>query len=283
MKVTLASALGTCFGVDDAIEAALDPRFQDGGLTIIGQLVHNPQTMDRLRRHGVTMIDSLSEPIHTKNVMITAHGAPESLKQSAREKGYHVYDASCPLVMRVHVAIRKLVDDGFFPVVFGQEFHVEVRGIVGDLAEYAVLGTLDDLDKLEGKSKVGIVCQTTHQLEYAQTLLAGMRERFPDMEVKFVDTICKPTKDRQNAAKELADMADIMLVIGGYNSSNTKKLKKVYDDKGIPAYHIERAAEIKPEWFQGREHVGITAGTSTPADVIQEVYEFVKQLPEQAV
>ncbi len=281
MKVTLADALGTCFGVEDAIEEAMDPQFR-GNLTIIGQLVHNPQTVEELRSKGIEIVNSISDEIKTPNVMITAHGAADSVKKTAIERGYKVYDATCPLVMKVHKSVARLIAEGYYPVVIGQESHVEVRGIVGDLKEYSVVYDETDFHKLTNIPRLGIVSQTTNQIKTVQALIEKMKDlKNPDgspKDVKFVDTVCKPTKDRQIAVEKLADEVDLMIVVGGHNSSNTKKLKKACDDKGVKAYHIERASEVKEEWFQGASHVGITAGTSTPSRVIDEVYGLVSEI-----
>lgn len=281
MKISVARALGTCFGVQDAIDAAMDESFRDN-LTIIGQLVHNPQIVAQLLENGVRIVDSIDDPVHTENVMITAHGAPASLKTVLEERGHTVFDASCPLVLKVHVKVAKLVRDGFFPVVIGQRNHVEVRGIVGDLDDYDVIRDVEEIDRLEPRQKIGIVCQTTQQVETARGIVAAIEARYPAKEVKFVDTICRPTKDRQEAVRELTEQVDLMIVVGGYNSSNTKKLKKVCDDRGLPAYHVERPSEIDPQWFQGRSHVGITAGTSTPHSVIEDVRQRIESIASSA-
>lgn len=279
MRVTVAKALGTCFGVQDAIDLAMDAAYQ-GNLTVVGQLVHNPQTVQRLRDNGVQIVDKLdSAQIGTRNVMITAHGAPESLRQRAEGHGYRVIDASCPLVLRVHKAVAEIVRDGYHPVVIGQAEHVEVKGIVGDLKEYTVIRDASEIPKLAGKKRLGIVSQTTQQIDFVLELVEKISDAYPDAEVAFRDTVCKPTKDRQVAVRELAREVDLMIVIGGYNSSNTKKLKLVCDGLGVKAYHIERASELTPEMFVGHEHVGITAGTSTPHEVIEEVYHAIINMP----
>lgn len=280
MKISLARALGTCFGVQDAIDAALDPSFRDN-LTIVGQLVHNPQVVEELRENGVRLVDTVDAEISTPNVMITAHGAASSVKESLEARGFTVYDASCPLVLKVHNRVSALVEQGYFPVVIGQRHHVEVRGIVGDLEEFEVLGHPDEVGRLEGRSRIGIVCQTTQQVEHARGIVDAIHRRFPDIEVQFIDTICRPTKDRQEAVRELADRVDLMIVVGGYNSSNTKKLKKVCDDRGLEAHHIERPDQLEPEWFRGRSHVGITAGTSTPHAVIDSIYRRIQELADE--
>ena len=278
MKVTVAKALGTCFGVQDAIDLAMDEAYRNK-LTIIGQLVHNPQVVEDLRIRGVNIVDKLDETISTANVMITAHGAPESLHETARKMGYNVIDASCPLVLRVHKAIAGFVREGFHPVVIGQASHVEVKGIIGDLQDYTIIANEDEISNLAPHKKIGIVSQTTQQIQHVRNLIAKIRETYPEMEVRFQDTVCQPTKDRQVAARELTSEVDLMIVIGGYNSSNTKKLKMVCDESGVEAFHIERASQLEPEMFDGREHVGITAGTSTPREVIEEVYLAILSMP----
>ncbi|MFP6737419.1 MAG: 4-hydroxy-3-methylbut-2-enyl diphosphate reductase [Planctomycetota bacterium] len=278
MKVTVAKALGTCFGVQDAIDLAMDDAYRDK-LTIIGQLVHNPQVVEDLRIRGVNIVDKLDETISTANVMITAHGAPESLHEDARKMGYNVIDASCPLVLRVHKAIAGFVRDGYHPVVVGQASHVEVKGIIGDLKDYTIIANEDEISNLAPHKKIGIVSQTTQQIQHVRNLIDRIRASYPDMEVRFEDTVCQPTKDRQVAARELTREVDLMIVLGGYNSSNTKKLKMVCDESGVEAFHIERASQLKPEMFEGREHVGITAGTSTPREVIEEVYLAILSMP----
>ncbi len=279
MRVTVAKALGTCFGVQDAIDLALDESYR-GELTVIGQLVHNPQTVERLRQNGVQIVDKLdSQDIRTRNVMITAHGAPESIRHRAEGMGFRVIDASCPLVLRVHKAVAELVREGYHPVVIGQAEHVEVKGIVGDLKEFTVIRDEGEIQKLKGRAKIGIVCQTTQQIDFVRRLVQLIRSTYPDAKVEFRDTVCKPTKDRQVAVRELAREVDLMVVIGGYNSSNTKKLKLVCDELGVKAFHVERASQLTPEMFHGHEHVGITAGTSTPHEVIEEVYYAILNMP----
>ncbi len=273
--------MGTCFGVRDALNAALEHNEQQD-LTIAGQLVHNPQTVQKLRLQGIQMLDNIDalDQIETKKVMITAHGASERIKQSLRDRGLEVEDATCPLVEKVHRTIKNMVQKGLFPVVIGQRNHVEVKGIVGDLDAYYIVHTEADLDGLDrlGKTRLGIVSQTTNQCEVVEKLVEKIKQ-LPSIEsVEFVNTVCKPTRDRQKAAHELANEVDLMIVVGGYNSSNTKKLLKVCEEKNVEGRHIENATELNPSWFQGRQKVGITAGTSTPEDVIQEVHARIQDI-----
>ena len=255
MKVSLASALGTCFGVKDAINLALEPQFK-GDLTIVGQLVHNRQVNESLKKNGVSVVDGADalDEIKTKKVMITAHGAAEKMKKKLTDAGLVVFDASCPLVMRVHNTIKSMVDKNYFPVVIGQEDHVEVKGIVGDLDDYVVVGSEDDIEKLRatGKRKFGIVSQTTQQVEKVEQIVGKIRKMDCVDDVAFVNTICQPTRDRQIAVGDLADQVDLMIVIGGFNSSNTNK-----------------------------KHVGITAGTSTPEYIINDVHSAILEIARE--
>jgi 4-hydroxy-3-methylbut-2-enyl diphosphate reductase len=223
------------------------------------------------------------DQIKTKKVMITAHGAAETTKKKLSGAGYTVYDASCPLVMRVHKTIKSMVAKGYFPVVIGQQDHVEVKGIVGDLEDYLVINDMSGLKKIEkaGKRRLGIVSQTTLQVEKAEHLVSEIRNLDCVDEVNFVNTICQPTRDRQIAVRDLAGQVDIMVVVGGYNSSNTKKLVQVCEEKNIKAHHIESFLQLERDWFHNKNHVGITAGTSTPEYVINEVHEAIQKIAEE--
>lgn len=284
MKVSLARALGTCFGVQDAINMAMASEFHND-LTIIGQLVHNPQINESLKNNGVSVVKGIEDidKIKTKKVMITAHGAAEKTQQKLHDAGFTVYDASCPLVMRVHKTIKGMVEKNFFPVVIGQKDHVEVRGIVGDLDDYLVINGEADLEKIRkrGKRKLGIVSQTTQQVEKVESLVKKIMAMDCVDAVSFVNTICQPTRDRQIAVWELADQVDLMIVIGGFNSSNTKKLMQVCKEKKIEAHHIESSSQLDKSWFKDKEHVGITAGTSTPENVINELHEEILKIAQE--
>jgi 4-hydroxy-3-methylbut-2-enyl diphosphate reductase len=251
----------------------------------VGQLVHNPQVSESLKQNGVSLVPGIEdiEKIKTKKVMITAHGAAEKTKKQLDDAGFIVYDASCPLVMRVHQTIKSLVTKGYFPVVIGQKDHVEVKGIVGDLDDHLVINSEDDFIKIKdsGNRKLGIVTQTTQQTDKVEDLVEKIRALDYVDDVAFVNTICQPTRDRQIAVHELADQVDIMIVIGGFNSSNTKKLVHVCTEKGVEAHHIESFHQLNQEWFIGKQHVGITAGTSTPEDIINQVHSEILKIAKR--
>lgn len=277
----MAKAMGSCFGVDDAVEMALEHE-KASDLTILGQLVHNPQTVQRLRDKGIRLVEGIDQidKIETQHVMITAHGSSEKVKQNVIDAGFTLADATCPLVSHVHRTIKRYVKQGFFPVVIGEEKHVEVKGIVGDLDEYLVIKDPEDVSQIdsEKRKRLGIVSQTTQNHQRVNAVASEIQKRDDVDEVKFFNTVCKPTRLRQEAVEELSDEVDVMIVVGGKNSSNTRKLKLLCDGKGVPAYHIESPDELDPQWFENKEHAGITAGTSTPFTVIDSVFEAIQKL-----
>jgi len=234
---------------------------------------------------GVVIFLVLAKPGHNRLLpqLMWILVAAQKTKDKLEDAGFTVYDASCPLVMRVHKTIQSMVTKGYFPVVIGQQDHVEVKGIVGDLEDYLVISGERDIEKIKsaGKRKLGIVSQTTLQVEKVEHLISKIRSRDYVDEVYFVNTICQPTRDRQVAVRDLAEQVDLMIVIGGYNSSNTKKLVQVCDEKNIEAHHIESFSQLEKNWFYEKKHVGITAGTSTPEHVINETHEAILKIANE--
>jgi 4-hydroxy-3-methylbut-2-enyl diphosphate reductase len=283
MKVVLAESLGMCFGVRDAIALALRAP---SDLTILGELVHNPHVLNELRVAGARVAVGLDGPIATGRVMITAHGAAESRIARLRHQGLEVENATCPLVGHAHRSLDRLVAEGYFPVVLGRRGHVEVVGMVGDLTEYAVIESESDFPALEGRARLGVVSQTTQPLEWVEEMVERIRLRFPEAEVRFVDTVCLPTKERQAAARRLGAQCAVVIVVGGRGSNNTRQLVRACEAGGARAYQVESAEEIRPEWLRGTdgrpvECVGLTAGTSTPDAVIASVRRALEQWDRQ--
>ncbi len=276
MEVRMAEHLGMCFGVREAIDLALELA-QHGPVAILGDLVHNPDVVAEVEAAGAVRVQR-PESLQTQTVLLTAHGTANRVKLQLQEDGYQVHDAACPLVKRVHQAVAKLVAEGRHPVIIGQAGHVEVRGLVGDLEEYTIVLHEDDLEQLAGLPRLGIVAQTTQPLEHVLDLVAKIRSRFPDADVHFIDTVCQPTKDRQTALHALADQCEVVVVVGGPESNNSRKLADLARRLGRPTYQVADAAELQPEWFAGVRVVGLTAGTSTPDPVIQAVQQRLKSL-----
>lgn len=269
MKILRAEHLGMCFGVRDAIALALG-QAQREPLTILGDLVHNETVLDGLRSRGVRFADR-PDTASTNRVMITAHGASQAAIGAVRSRGHEVVEATCPLVHFAHRAVAAFVRDGFHPVIVGQRNHVEVRGVVEDLAEFDVVLSEADIDALAERPRFGVAAQTTQPIERVRHLVEHLRRRFPKSEVCFRDTVCQPTKQRQSAAVALARQCDAVVVIGGAHSNNTRELVATCRQHCPRVFHVQTAADLRPEWFDGSQTVGITAGTSTPDTIIREV------------
>jgi 4-hydroxy-3-methylbut-2-enyl diphosphate reductase len=269
MKIIRAEHLGMCFGVKDAIALALQTARREP-LTILGDLVHNETVLAELRAEGIR-IEQKPAAIITQTVMITAHGASERRMGETRGLGLNVLEATCPLVRVAHRSLARLVREGFHPVVIGKCDHVEVRGMTEDLTEFDVVLGEEDVANLRERPRFGVMAQTTQPIEIVRWLVQLIRERFPNSEVRFVDTVCQPTKQRQNAAVELAQKCDAIVVIGGAHSNNTQELVKTCLRFCLRVYHVQTAADLRGEWFADAEIVGITAGTSTPDAVIESV------------
>ncbi|HMC67261.1 MAG TPA: 4-hydroxy-3-methylbut-2-enyl diphosphate reductase [Gemmataceae bacterium] len=276
MEVRLAEHYGMCFGVRDAVDLALRVTRQ-GPLTILGDLVHNPDVVAQMDAAGAQRAHYPDE-VQTRAVMLTAHGTADRVKRELRSQGLQVHDATCPLVKRVHLALDRLVAEGRHPVVVGQAGHVEVRGLVGDFAEYTIILNEEDIEQLASRPRLGIVAQTTQPLDHVLHLVEAIRRRFPDSDIRFIDTVCQPTKDRQEALRRLATECDAIVVVGGPDSNNSRKLTELARKLGRPAYQVASAAELRPEWFENIDIVGVTAGTSTPERIVNEVCTWLESL-----
>jgi 4-hydroxy-3-methylbut-2-enyl diphosphate reductase len=276
MKIIRAEHLGMCFGVKDAIALALATAKREP-LTILGDLVHNETVLEGLRAEGIR-IEQKPAAIGTQTVMITAHGASERRMDETRQLGLSVLEATCPLVHVAHRSLAKLVREGFHPVIIGKRDHVEVRGMTEDLDEFDVVLSEEDVANLGERPRFGIVSQTTQPIDKVRRFVRLISERFPQSEVRFVDTVCQPTKQRQNAAVELAQKCDVFVVIGGAHSNNTHELVKTCSRFCSRVHHVQVVADLREEWFRTNDIVGITAGTSTPDSVIAAIEETIRAL-----
>jgi 4-hydroxy-3-methylbut-2-enyl diphosphate reductase len=278
-QIIRAAHLGMCFGVRDAIAMA---RQQDGSppLTVLGDLVHNETVLTDLRARGIR-IENRVEDVTTPTVMITAHGASDKTLQALKERGLHVLEATCPLVHHAHRAVKTLVRENFHPVIIGQRDHVEVRGLTQDLAEFDVVLTEEDVLQLAERPRFGVAAQTTQPIDRVRHLVEVMRRRFPRSEIRFLDTVCQPTKQRQAAAIEMARQADVVIVIGGAHSNNTRELAATCRRYCPRVHHVVDARDVCPDWLAGVKTVGMTAGTSTPDRVINEVELRLRALAEE--
>ncbi|HWD94022.1 MAG TPA: 4-hydroxy-3-methylbut-2-enyl diphosphate reductase [Verrucomicrobiae bacterium] len=276
MRIIRAEHLGMCFGVKDAIGLAMETA-QREPLTILGDLVHNESVLAALKAKGV-IIGQHAEKVNTQTVMVTAHGASERALMQMRALGLNVLEATCPLVRVAHHAVRKLAREGFHPVIVGQREHVEVRGLTGDLDDFDVVLSEADVMDLKERPRFGVAAQTTQPIEKVRLLVNCLRRRFPDSEVRFIDTVCQPTKQRQHAAVELARQCDVVIVIGGARSNNTRELVETCSRYCVKVHHVQTVEDLRPDWLEGANTVGITAGTSTPDEAIRQIEQVIQEL-----
>jgi len=281
MKIIRAEHLGMCFGVRDAIQLAVE-RSQSEPLTILGDLVHNETVLADLRARGIRVAQELGA-VGTHTVMITAHGTSWKTMRTVRDSGFNIVEATCPLVHVAHRAVAKLVTEGYHPVIIGKRGHVEVRGLTEDLAEFDVVLSEEDVIGLKERARFGVAAQTTQPIEKVRDLVDLLRRRFPNSEVRFIDTVCQPTKQRQNAAIELAQQSDVVVVIGGAHSNNTHELVKTCGRYCERVHHVQTAEDLRVEWFEDAEIVGVTAGTSTPESSIREVEDWLGEMAARKV
>jgi len=279
MKIIRAEAMGMCFGVRDAL--GVTRRIADpASVTIHGELVHNPRVVRELSARGFTVLDETERrdaTPATSRVMITAHGISERERKRLEERGHELIDTTCPLVRRAHAAACKLARMGCLVLVIGRRGHVEVEGLTGDLEQCEVVQSAAEVRAYDAP-RLGIVCQTTTAPAVANQIVDRIKELNPDREIHLIATICRPTLDRQAAVRSLLGRVDALVVVGGRRSNNTRQLAGLAEAAGKPWLHVEGPDELQPEWFAAFETVGLTAGTSTPDDVIGAVHQRLRAI-----
>jgi 4-hydroxy-3-methylbut-2-enyl diphosphate reductase len=258
-----------CFGVRDAIDLATR-HAETAPLTILGDLVHNEAVLAGLRAKGIAIAHDPAR-VTTGTVMVTAHGASERSLARTRALGLEVVEATCPLVHVAHRAVQALVRDGYHPIIIGQRGHVEVRGLTEDLEAFDVVLDESEVEGLTPRPRLGVAAQTTQPIEKVRRLVAFIRRRFHDADVRFIDTVCRPTKQRQTAAIDMARAADVVIVVGGASSNNTRQLAETCALHCARVHLVQTDADLCPDWFRAADTVGLTAGTSTPDEVVDRV------------
>lgn len=272
-KIILAEVAGVCFGVRRALDIAAKTRQEvNGRITALGPIVHNEQVIARMKANGVGTEKNLEE-ITEGTVILSAHGVSPRVLAQAKTQGLNIVDVTCPFVTRVHNMAKKLLAEGYQILLVGDPGHTEIKGIFGTIEAEGGTATLvsspEQVATLELGKKVGIVSQTTQRRDDYAAIVAEVCKRVPD--VRALNTICGATDELQDAARKLAHQADVVIVVGGRNSANTKRLHQLCEEQGVAAYHIETADEIEPHWIARAEVVGLTAGASTPDYLIEEV------------
>ncbi|MDV2989159.1 MAG: 4-hydroxy-3-methylbut-2-enyl diphosphate reductase [Dehalogenimonas sp.] len=279
MKVERAPDLGFCFGVKRALATLEEVAREKGGIETLGALVHNQQVMSRLEGLGVRVVKDITE-VTGNTVVISSHGVGPQVLDAIKARGIEVVDTTCPFVQRAQKAAHRLAEAGFFTLIYGDVNHPEVKGILG-WAEGRGMATLSlaDLDRIELPRHVGLLSQTTQVpasfIKFAQAVID--KALVKDAELRIVDTVCHDIRRRQAATLALAEKADLMLVIGGHHSANTRHLVELC--RPVTETHlVETAGELNPDWFEGKALVGITAGASTAPQTIDEVARSLAEL-----
>ncbi len=278
MKIRKAVHAGYCWGVERALDIVTDTASAHPGETVrtLGPIIHNPHVVQSLEDKGVQSVNGLDE-MESGTVIIRTHGVPPETYEQAAAKGLNVVDATCPLVTLVQNKAKQLVQEGYHLVIFGNPRHPEVIGTIGHAGGKAtVIEHPEDVKNVHLPKRIGVVVQTTQETELLAALLAELAPRCK--EVKIFNTICNPTIERQEAARELARDVQVVIVVGGKNSSNTRHLAEVCREEGATAYHIEDATELDPQWVRGCENIGVTAGASTPGWLMDQVIERLEGL-----
>ena len=266
-----------CFGVRDAIDLATR-HAETAPLTILGDLVHNEAVLAGLRAKGIAIAHDPAR-VTTGTVMVTAHGASERSLARTRALGLDVVEATCPLVHVAHRAVQALVRDGYHPIIIGQRGHVEVRGLTEDLEAFDVVLDESEVEGLTPRPRLGVAAQTTQPIEKVRRLVAFIRRRFHDADVRFIDTVCRPTKQRQTAAIDMARAADVVIVVGGASSNNTRQLAETCALYCARVHLVQTDADLCADWFRATDTVGLTAGTSTPDEVVDRVEARIRAFP----
>ena len=279
MKILLANPRGFCAGVNMAIEC-LEQTIQLCGpdIYVYHEIVHNKYVVDRFTRQGVKFVNQLSEVPSGAYLLYSAHGISPQIRDEARERNLRTIDATCPLVTKVHLEAIRFTNDGYALVLIGHEGHDEVIGTMGEAPENIVLvETPEDVDRLEFPpgTKLAYLTQTTLSVNEANRVIDRLRERFPGIACPPKEDICYATTNRQEAVSALAPRADVVLVLGSQNSSNSRRLQEIAAELGKPSYLIDGAAEIQPAWFADGNTVLITAGASAPEAVVEECIGFL--------
>jgi 4-hydroxy-3-methylbut-2-enyl diphosphate reductase len=278
MEIKLAKSAGFCWGVKRAVNMAVETlkSTKKGKVYCLGELIHNKREIERLKQLGMEFVEEVEQLKPGDTVIIRSHGVSPKVTELLKKKGVNIVDATCPFVKAVHEKAIKLEEEGYPVLILGNPKHPEVIGIAGHLKDPMIANSIEEVEALPKMTKLGVVCQTTLNMNFFKRAIAELSLKVK--ELKVYNTICNATSIRQREAKKLANSVDLMLVIGGKNSSNTTKLYQISKSVNPLCYHVESKGEIDPEWLKGVKSVGITAGASTPAWVIEEVVEHLTDL-----
>ncbi len=281
-EILLANPRGFCAGVDRAI-AIVERALEQHGAPIYvrHEIVHNKFVVEDLRKKGAVFVDELDEIPSGSTVIFSAHGVSKTVRSEADARGLKVFDATCPLVKKVHVEVMKKHTEGYEIIMIGHAGHPEVEGTMGQSqSNMYLVETETDVEKLrvQNAQKLTYVTQTTLSVDDAAKIIAALKQRFPDIVGPKQDDICYATQNRQDAVKFMAPKCEVVIVVGSSNSSNTNRLRELAQDMGCETYQVDSASELKPEWITGKRSVGVTSGASAPEVLVKEVITRLKTM-----
>jgi len=276
MKIIVAKDAGYCFGVRDAVNLAYDTAKDYGEVYMLGTIVHNEKVVDDLSKSGTRVVENLDDVSKDKPILFRAHGTTPSIWNKAKEKKLNIIDATCPLVTEIHDEIKKLEAEGRRTIIIGDHGHDEVVGIAAQVESPIIVANLEEAKALRKMKKAGVVSQSTQMIENVQEIINVLMQKVFDL--RFVNTICFPTRRNHEQIKALAVQSDVMIVIGSFTSANSKRLTQLALERNPRSYQVTFDGELDANWFENCETVGISAGASTPDDVISGVVEKIKQI-----
>ena len=287
MEVLLANPRGFCAGVDRAIAIVEHALAQHGApIYVRHEVVHNRTVVDDLKRKGAVFVDELDEVPRGATVVFSAHGVSKAVRADAEARGLTVFDATCPLVTKVHVEIAKMREHGRDIVMIGHAGHPEVEGTMGQLdGGVHLVDSVEEVERLvvDDPERLAYVTQTTLSVDDAAAIVQALKRRFPSIVGPKKDDICYATQNRQDAVKVMAPSVDVVIVVGSPNSSNSNRLREVAANLGVPSYMIDTAAELDPSWVAGKRRVGVTAGASAPEVLVRDVIARLRALGARAI
>ncbi len=284
MKILLAKDAGYCFGVRDAVDLAYETAEKHGDVYMLGHIVHNENVVNALDTAGAKVVDTLDEVPDGKPILFRAHGTAVDTWGDAQSKEMNIVDATCPLVWEIHEEVKKLESEGRKIIIVGDHGHDEVVGIASQVKDPIIVATPEEAQALRKTKRAGVVSQSTQTIENVQEIINIIMTKVFDL--RFVNTICFPTKRNQTQIKELAKQCDVMIVIGSFTSANSKRLTALAKERNKNSFQVTCADDIKDNWLKGAEVVGVSAGASTPDNIIDEVLTKIKEIgnvPEEIV
>ena len=276
MKILVAKDAGYCLGVRDAVNHAYDTAKDHGEVYMLGTIVHNEKVVEDLSKAGTKVVDKLDEVPKDKPILFRAHGTAPRVWDKAKNKNLNIIDATCPLVIEIHDEIKKLEAEGRRTIIIGDHGHDEVVGIAAQVENPIILANVEEAKALRKMKKAGVVSQSTQMIENVQEIINVLVEKVFDL--RFVNTICFPTRRNHEQIKELATKCEVMIVIGSFTSANSKRLTQLALERNKRSYQLTNADDLEKSWFENCETVGISAGASTPDDIIRDVVEKIKEI-----